>query len=138
MSTTVALSAWKDQVSTTCDFAERLVVAEIEQGRELSRQEIMLHEESAARRARRIEQLNVEVLICGAISKPLAEALTLKGIELIPYISGPVDDVLGAYLCGQLTRPRFLQPGCRSGARRRWRHNMRRMAHQQGGQSDAR
>jgi predicted Fe-Mo cluster-binding NifX family protein len=133
MKSTVAISAWNDQVSTTCDFAERLVVAETDQGRELSRQEIVLHEEPAARRAKRIHELSVDALLCGSISKPLAELLTSKGITVIPYVSGPVDEVLGAYLCGQLTRPRFLQPGCRSGARRRWRHNMRRMARHTGG-----
>ncbi|MBT3294628.1 MAG: hypothetical protein HN919_00435 [Verrucomicrobia bacterium] len=133
MKTTVAISAWKDHVSTTCDFAERLVVVELDQGRELSRQEIVLSEEPATKRAKRIHELGISVLLCGSISKPLAESVTNRGVQLIPYVSGLVDEVLGAYLCGQLTRPRFLQPGCRSGARRRWRHNMRRIAQQQGG-----
>ena len=122
MNTTVAISAWKDQVSTTCDFAERLVVAKIDRGCELSRTDIMFHEEPATKRAKRIQDLDVETLLCGTISKPLAEAIAHTGINVIPYVSGSVDEVLAAYMCGHITRPRFLQPGCRSGARRRWRH----------------
>lgn len=133
MSSIVAISAWKDHVSTTCDFAERLVVVKIDQGCELSRTEIMLQEEPAGKLAKRIQNLDVGTLLCGTISKPLAEAITHAGINVIPYVSGSVDEVLAAYMCGHITRPRFLQPGCRSGARRRWRHNMHHRANNRGG-----
>jgi predicted Fe-Mo cluster-binding NifX family protein len=125
MSTTVAIPVWNDQVSTTFDFARRLLVAETEGGRELSRKEVALGDGSDAMIVRTMRDMEVEVLLCGAISRPLAGTVSRVGIRIVPYVSGPVDDILAAYLCGRLTEPRFLQPGCCSGARRRWRHQCR-------------
>lgn len=119
---TLAISEWDDQVSTTLDFARTLLVVEVDGGREVSRKEVAIGDEPAARKARRIRDLGVEVLLCGAVSQPMAQAVSRAGIQIIPYVSGPIDDVLGAYLCERLSEPRFMQPGCRPGSRRRWRH----------------
>ena len=121
----MAIPVWNDQVSTTFDFAEKLLVVDLENGRETFRKEVHLNEEPVERKARRIRALAVQVLLCGAVSQPLARAASQAGIQIIPYVSGEVDNVLAAYLCGRLAEPRFLQPGCRPGARRRWRHRRR-------------
>ena len=122
VSTTLAIPVWDDQVSTTFDFAGELLVLETEAEREIARREVQLSDEPVERKARRIRGLGVQVLLCGAVSQSLARAVSRVGIQVIPYVSGPVDNVLAAYLCGRLTEPRFLQPGCRPRARRRWRH----------------
>jgi len=121
--TTLAISLWGDQVSTTFDFASKLLVVETDGGREVSRKVVALVDEPVDRRARRIRDMAVQVVLCGTISQPLARAVSQAGIEIIPYVAGQVDNVLAAYLCGQLAQPRFLQPGCRPGARRRWRYH---------------
>jgi len=36
-----------------------------------------------------------------------------SGINIIPWISGPTEDVLEAYLQGTLSHPNFLMPGCK-------------------------
>lgn len=119
---TLAIPVWDDMVSTTFDFARKLLVVETDGGKEISRREIPLGDEAPAVRARRMQDLGVEVILCGAVSQPLAQAVSRAGIQTIPYVSGQVDNVLAAYLCERLAEPRFLQPGCRPGARRRWRH----------------
>jgi predicted Fe-Mo cluster-binding NifX family protein len=121
MKTTVAIPVWDDQVSTTVDFARRLLVVEAEGERELSRKAVPLKEDPVERKARTIRDSGTQILLCGAISEPLARAVTQAGIQLVPYVAGPVDDVLGAFLCGRLDDPRFLLPGTRPAARRRWR-----------------
>jgi len=120
--TTLAIPVWDDQVSTTFDFARKLLIVEANGEREVSRKEVALGDEPVERKARRIRDLAVQVVLCGAISQPLARAVSQAGVEVIPYVAGQVDNVLAAYLCGQLAQPRFLQPGCRPGARSRWRH----------------
>lgn len=121
----LAIAVWGDQVSTTLDFARALRVSEVEGGREISRREVPLSDEPAARRARSMRDMGVGVVLCGAVSRPLAEALSRAGVQVVPHVSGPVDEVLGAYLCGRLSEPRFMQPGCGPGARRRWRRRCR-------------
>jgi hypothetical protein len=54
----------------------------------------------------------VDVLICGAVSRPLELALTLEGIEVIPQTCGKVEQVARAYLAGRLSGDAFLMPGC--------------------------
>ena len=122
VNTTLAIPIWNDQVSTTFDFAGKLLVVEADGEKEVSRREVPLGDEPAAGKARKIREMGVQIVLCGAVSQPLAQAVCQAGIQIIPYVSGPVDDVLAAYLCGQLGSPRFMQPGCCSGARRRWRH----------------
>ena len=118
---TVAIPVWDDGVSTAFDFARKLLVVEVDGKREVSRKELPLDDEPAEKNAGRIRDLAVQVVICGAISQPLAQAVSQAGIEIIPYVSGQVDSVLAAYLCGRLADPRFLQPGSRPGARKRRR-----------------
>ena len=122
MNTTLGIPVWDDQVSTTFDFARKLLIVAAEGEREVSRKEAVLGDEPVDRKARKLRDLGVQVVLCGAVSQPLAQAVFQVGIRIVPYISGQVDDVLGAYLCGRLSEPRFMQPGCRPGARKRWRH----------------
>jgi predicted Fe-Mo cluster-binding NifX family protein len=116
----IAVPVWEDRVSTTFDFARRAVVVEADGAREVGRREAALPDEPALRRAGRLRELGVGTVLCGAVSRPLALAVREAGIELIPFVAGPVDAVVRAYLGGRLADARFLQPGCMPGARRRW------------------
>lgn len=116
----VAISTWEGRVSPVLDVAKRLVVIDVEDGTEARRTEADVEESQLAARARRIRALGVDVLICGAVSWPLEGTLTSAGIRLIPQICGPVEDVLRAFLAGQLPDEAFLMPGC-CGRRRRFR-----------------
>lgn len=118
----VGIPVWGDGVSTVFDFASRLVVAKVEGTREVHRAEVPLLPGKPTSRARRLVEQGVSVLICGAISRPLAALVSSAGIQIIPFVSGPVDRVLAAYLAGELARGGFLLPGYSPGARRRWRH----------------
>jgi predicted Fe-Mo cluster-binding NifX family protein len=113
----IAIPECANYVSTVFDFAEKLSLAEIEGQTEKIRLEIPLPNEPIPQKAGRLKELDVDVLICGAISKPLAFLIIGAGIKIIPFVSGQIDEVLNAYISGQLTDSRFLMPGCRRGAR---------------------
>ncbi|MBI4573715.1 MAG: NifB/NifX family molybdenum-iron cluster-binding protein [candidate division NC10 bacterium] len=116
----VAIPFWNDRVSPVFDAARRLVVVDVENGVEQTRHHETLQEEFPTRRARQLAQLGVNVLICGAISRPLVALLAGSGITLIPWTAGPVDEVLAAYLAGGLPDARWMMPGC-GGRRQRHR-----------------
>jgi predicted Fe-Mo cluster-binding NifX family protein len=109
------------RVSTAFDFSRRLLLLEYEDGREVSRAELVLEEENPLSRARRLQTLGVKVLICGAISWTLAEHLVSSGIDVIPFVGGEVEEVLIAYLAGQLDCAQFLMPGSTIEEREEWR-----------------
>lgn len=120
----VAIPAWADRVSTVFDFARLLLVLDLHRGQEISRIEIPLNENPSILRARKLSALGVQVLICGAISQPLAALVRRSGIEVIPFVTGKIDDVLDAFVTAQLADARLLLPGCPDGdteLRKRWR-----------------
>jgi predicted Fe-Mo cluster-binding NifX family protein len=114
----VALPTWDGRISPVLDVARRLLVVEIERNAELRRSETNLEETQVAFRARRLTGLGVHVLICGALSWPLEAMLVSAGVRVIAHTCGPVEDVLRAFLAGQLASGAFLMPGCCSGRRR--------------------
>ena len=112
----IAIPVYGDYVSNVFDFAHRLLLVDIEDGRETQRREVEL--ESLPQRAAQLKALGVDVLVCGAVSRLLAGMVTQSGIEVLPFVTGRVDNVLGAYMTGQLIRPEFSMPGCWPGARK--------------------
>lgn len=118
----VAMPTWNGRVSPVLDVAGRILVVEVEKDAEISRRESDLEESRLTDRSNRIHGLGVEILICGAVSRPLEETLGAAGVRVIPHICGPVEEVLCAFLAGQLGDGAFLMPGCCGRRqRRRWR-----------------
>jgi predicted Fe-Mo cluster-binding NifX family protein len=107
----IAIPIWKDRISPVLDTASRLLIVEVEAQREESRFETYLSEPELPRRCIRIQGLGVDLLICGAISRPYSTLLAASGIDVIQGISGHPEDVLQAYLQGNLFDSRFLMPG---------------------------
>jgi len=116
----VAIPIWVNRISPVFDVAKRLLVVDIEGGAEVSREETGLEETQLMLRARRVAELGVDVLICGAVSRPLEEMLVSREVRVIPNICGPVEEVLRSFVSGCLTDEAFLMPGC-CGRRRRLR-----------------
>ena len=127
----VSLPIWQGKVAGVFDFADVLLLVDMENGIEKSRNEVPLTERSGPERVGKLRQLDVQVLICGAISKPLAEMVHGAGIEVLPFVSGTVEQVLAAYKMGKLDLPQYAfadyGEGVRpSGYRHRLRHSRRR------------
>jgi predicted Fe-Mo cluster-binding NifX family protein len=95
------------------DAAARLLLVCVEDGLEVSRCELMVREERWDSIAIHLTKLGVTTLICGAISQPLACMLDHLGIEVIADVCGEVDQIVHAFIEGNLGHPRFLLPGCR-------------------------
>ncbi len=121
----IAIPIYNDSVSNVFDFATRLLLVDIENDKETNRSEVALESQSLSQRAGQIKTLEVDVLVCGAISRVLANMVATSGIQVLPYVTGNINDVLQAYLTGQLVKPEFSMPGCWPGARRGFGHRRR-------------
>jgi predicted Fe-Mo cluster-binding NifX family protein len=102
----------RGRISPLLDVAKRFLLVDVQGGREMGRSEVSVDEEGIVPRSKRIAQLDTNVLICGAVSRPLGEALTSEAVRVIPNTCGPVEEVLEAFRLGQLTDRAFLMPGC--------------------------
>ena len=107
----IAVPIWVDKVSPLLDTASKLLINEIENQKEVSRFEAFLLEQDMPRRFHFIQGLNINVLICGAVSRQLSGMLSASEIKFISGISGPAEKVLEAYLQGTLLKSGFFVPG---------------------------
>jgi len=115
----IAIPIWEDRISPVFDTALRLLVVEVEGKKEASRFVYYIGDEDLTRRCQHIRTLDVDLLICGAVSHPFLHMLLASGLEVIQQISGRAEEVLEAYLKGKIDNARFLMPGCK---RHRCRH----------------
>src|SRR4030065_634951 len=109
----IALSVWKDYISTVFDTADQLVVLELDKTNGQKRTMVKLNVADVSGRAKQIKEKQIEVLICGAISRPLEASLISLGIRVYAFVRGSVEEVLAAYQNGSLDHAIFALPGCR-------------------------
>ncbi len=125
----VAVPHWQARISPVFDVAENVLVVELRGSDRGKQHNVSLHGETMHERAAELSATGADVLICGAISRPLETAISAAGIEVIPQTCGDVDQVLKAFAKGELNGDAFLMPGC-CGRRRRLR---RRLPHRRSG-----
>ena len=107
----IAISIWEDKISPLLDTASKLLIIENEGQEDSSRYEVHLLKQDISKKCRFIQSFNIDVLICGAVSRQFSEMLKASGIEVISGISGPAQDVLEAYQQGKPLHLEFFMPG---------------------------
>jgi len=108
----VAVTVWEDRISPVFDASRHLLIAEIENARVTRRSFVLFNPERPSHLAKTLTELDVPVLICGAVSQVPANMIVAGGITMIPFIAGEVDRVLDVYAKGDSLAPAFVMPGC--------------------------
>ena len=104
-------------MSPVFDVAARLLVVRLKNEAELERREVVLFEKQPDGIVRCLNELGINVLICGGISQELQTALEHVGISVLARVYGGIDAVVAAYRTSRLDSPEFVMPGC---CGRRW------------------
>ncbi len=112
----LAMPVWDDSVSTVLDFSDCLLVVDFESGTINGRSMADFAGNTIVEKVARLRELDIQVLLCGAVSRPMERMITALGIGIVPFLRGRVDDVLNAYFSGRLLEPGFMLPGCRQGS----------------------
>lgn len=107
-----AFPYWIGRVAPVFDTARQIRVVEAESGEIVDTVHETLHEDVLVQKALRLAEMGVSVLVCGAISIPLHEMVVSYGIKVFPFVAGDLDDVVQAWLDGNLERDAFAMPGC--------------------------
>ncbi len=116
----IAIPVFGDRVSPMFDAAKRFVLIDAERTKTAVRRECRIETADAVKKAKHLIASGVNVLICGAISWPLELLLSSAGVRVIPHTCGLMEEVVGAFVDGTLTKTAFLMPGCTG--QRRCRH----------------
>jgi len=115
-----ALSYAGDRVAPVFDVAGEILLVDTGPGAAvLSEKSEKLGEGLPVQKALKLAELGVEVLVCGAISRPLQETVAAYGIQVKPFITGKLKEVMRALVAGELEGESFTMPGCRGRGRGR-------------------
>jgi len=128
----LALAVWNGRISPVFDTSRQLLVIDAEDGKVVSRRDHEIETDDPLQKAARLTEFGVEALVCGAVSRPLAQLIEDRGIELIPFVAGDVEEIITAFLAGLLPSPDMAMPGC-CGRRTRGRQGQGRGCRWRGG-----
>jgi predicted Fe-Mo cluster-binding NifX family protein len=118
----VAFAVWNDRIAPVFDVARQVRLTDVESGR-VVREDTVYHlrEVTLTEKAIWLAEQCVDVLVCGAISRPLQYLVAGYGIQVIPFVAGDLQEITRAWLAGTLESGLFTMPGC---CRRRRRHRV--------------
>ncbi len=120
LSMTLAITPWNQRVAPVFDSSEHILILDAEPDRQAEGQEFDYSNKSPTDKALFLVDQGVEQLICGAISRDLELLIRDRGIDVYSFIAGNVDEVIDAWITGQLDKPIYAMPGCLAGRRHRW------------------
>jgi len=116
----VALTVWDGRISPVFDVCREALVLDIDHGDIVATAKMDLDTASPLQRIERLVDRGVEKLICGAISEDVHAEAAPRGLKVIGFVAGEIEEVVQAFVSGGLPSPKLSMPGCR-GRRRRVR-----------------
>lgn len=116
-----AFATWGNRIAPVFDVARHIHVVEVESGRVIKKRNEILADAFPAHKALRLAELGVEVLVCGAISRPMRSMIVAYGIRVVPFVAGEVEVLVNAWIAGRLEDGLFAMPGCHGERQRRFR-----------------
>jgi predicted Fe-Mo cluster-binding NifX family protein len=120
-----AFAYWGNRLAPVFDTARQIHIIKAESGKIMEEAQETLPEDYPIRKVRRLVDLDIGILVCGAISRPLHAMISSCGIQVVPFIAGGLHEVIQAWLKGNLEHAAFALPGCygRGGWRFREMHS---------------
>lgn len=104
----IAIPVWNGRVSPVFDVARSIRVFDICDGAVIDVSDRRL---KIVGRVEALVKLGVDVLICSAISTPLESTLWVSGIQVIPETCGIAEDIISAFVDGDVELKMFRSPG---------------------------
>ena len=108
----IAITVWGNRISPVFDAAGTLLVAEIESHQIRHRQYLSFNPRSPLDLTRVLKKLDIDILVCGAISTKPANLIVSKDIKLISFVTGNVQQLLETFAKKQAIEKNFMMPGC--------------------------
>lgn len=113
-----AFSIWDNRIAPVFDTARQVLVLDIQRGRIAGEMKEAIPDELPFQKALKLMELDVGVLVCGAVSRSVMDVITSYGIHVIPFVTGILPDIVSAYLDGRLGHDMYAMPGCHTIRRR--------------------
>jgi len=107
-----ALAVWDGRMAPVFDVSREALVLTIEDGAITSRSTESIETSMTQLKLERLTALGIQTLVCGAITEPLQHELSARGVKVIGFVAGEIDDVVRSLLDGTLPTRALCMPGC--------------------------
>lgn len=107
----VAIPVFGSRISPVLETCLRVSVIEIEENREIGRDEIRLDGLGLQERLKIFQEAGIDIFICSGISEYFYKLFESANIQVISGIAGDVEEVLHAFKDGRLEQAFFYMPG---------------------------
>ena len=113
----IAIPLHQSRIAPVLDWCSTIVLIPANAGKSWHDGERLTVKTNVFDLLRLLHTKDVSPVICGALSPHALRYGQHLGLEFICGISGAIDEVVEAYLAGELDQPRFRLPGCRCTSR---------------------
>lgn len=112
----IALTVWNGRIAPVFDVAGTVRLVE-RSGDSVTGDRLVSfqHGGGMISRVTALVEYGIDVLVCGAVSRPVHRMLAGSGIKVHSFVAGEADEVLEALLTGNLEEKPFAMPGCGMG-----------------------
>ncbi len=117
----VAITEWQGRVAPVFDVSGTVVI--LDKNGLAERESVAMPTDSPRSKLDFLKEQQVDVLICGAISRRVREQAEALDLRINPFVSGEVGEVWEAWKKGRLDNACYSMPGCRRCRRRQGRCN---------------
>ena len=107
----IAITVWGNKISPVFETAEHLLLVDIVDAVEQNRELIKMNGLLPVQKITLLEDLNVQLLVCGAITRELESSFDANKVKIISFVCGNVEQLISAVSHGEPVRDMFGMPG---------------------------
>ena len=99
----VAIPRMGEVVAPCLEFSVTITIFTVEEGRVIEQFDFPIRSGEPLDRIRLFRDQQVDTIICGGVQDVFEDLVRASGIQLISWVSGDIEDLLGLFLQGRLT-----------------------------------
>lgn len=123
----ICLAVYRDRIASLLETADRLIIVRPPDYEMSQLQSIPISNSAHHEMLQILRSNNVSTLICGAISGCVWDFFQANKIDVVPWITGNIVEVVAALRSNSLLSSNLIMPGCRKPGR--FRHGPGRKGH---------
>ncbi len=124
-----AFPYWRHRIAPVFDTARQILVVTSDAGMTTGKTQVTLADGHPTAKLLRLVELEVDSLVCGALSSQVCQMAAFYGITVVPFIAGDLDAIVRLWVAGKLAADANAMPGCRRRRGRRSRDALFRTSH---------
>lgn len=98
----IAIPHHADEVAPCFEYTATMLVLTLEDGKVVDELDFPISSKDPMDRVRLLRDQDVGVVICGGVRERIADLLHARGVEVVAWVTGRVDELVAQYVDGTL------------------------------------